>query len=295
MSYTRISIAIALAVTWLAGEPASAVDGCKVKLNRSNGLIEVAAQNVSGPLSWGGEAGQAVNAFFNAGECIVGTSAKACLLADPTTAEAITPPASCTLHMSDGGEACSVYIAGCTPGLRKADLMTPYTQWGASSCTSVQSTELYSGWAYTNHSSHSGSASPLCLQKSAATGPAQGYVGDLLYATAIGGGAIHAGSIVDETRLQCARCAAASTSCFVHHGSHACPEGTDSEFTGYLYGAHYTHSAAPERICVDHLNYDSTVANNPSTGAYLYPTRVQGGPADVPLNNSVQCAVCCTR
>lgn len=68
------------------------------------------------------------------------------------------------------------------------------------------------------------------------------------------------------------------------------------EFTGYLYGAHYTHSAAPERICIDHLAYDGTVANSPDSGAPLYPTRVQGASAtDVPVNNSVQCAVCCTR
>jgi len=295
MSCARIRIALVLAATWLAGEPAGAVDGCKVKLNRSTGLIEVAAQNVSGPFSWGGEAGQEVNAFFNAGECIVGTSAKACFLADPTTTEAITPPASCTIHMSDGGGTCSAYIAGCTPGLRKADLMTHYTQWGASSCTSVRSTEIYSGWAFSNYYTHAGSAGPICLQKGAATGPAQGYVGDLLYATTIDGGAVHEGSIVNGTRLQCASCTAASTSCFVHHGSHGCPEGTDPEFIGYLYGAHCTHSAAPERICVDHLNYDGTVANSPNSGAYLYPTRVQSGPADVPEGNSVQCAVCCAR
>lgn len=295
MSSTRILIALVLAVTWLAGEPSSAVDGCKVKLNRSNGLIEVAAQNVSGPLSWGGEAGEEVNAFFNAGECIVGTSAKACVLADPTTPEAITPPASCTIHLSDGGGTCSVYIAGCTPGLRKADLMTPYTQWGASSCTSAGSTEIHSGWAFTNHSSHHGSANPICLADDAATGPAQSYTGDLLYAASMQGGAVHEGSIVDNTRLHCARCAAASPSCFVHHGSHGCPEGTDPEFTGYLYGAHYTHHGS-ERVCVDHLNYDSTVANSPDSGAYLYPTRVQAASlTGIPESNSVQCAVCCTR
>jgi hypothetical protein len=174
--------------------------------------------------------------------------------------------------------------------------MTPYTQWGASSCTAAGSTEIYSGWTFTNHYSHAGSANPICLENGAATGPAQGFLGDLLYPTAIEGGAVHAGSIVDNTRIRCARCAAASTSCFVHHGSHGCPAGTDPEFIGYLYGAHYTHQNRSERICVDHLNYDGTAANSPDGGAYLYPTRVQYAPGTgIPENNSVQCAACCTR
>ena len=296
LSSARVLPACLAAALCLSSQSALGVDKCKVKQDKKTGVILVAAKGVSGPLTWGPEAGEEDSAFFNDSQCVVGTSAKGCVLADPATVAAATPPATCAIHLSDGSQDCSAWVPGCTPGVRPADLMTPYTQWGASSCTAADATELHAGWVFTNHHSHAGSADPLCLEQASATGAAQSYVGDLLYPVTIAGGAVHEGSIVNDTRLQCARCAAASASCFTRYGNQACPAGTEAQYTGYLYGAHYTHGTPATRLCVDATNYDGTVANSPDGGGWLYPTRVQAAAAtDVPTGNGVQCAVCCTR
>jgi hypothetical protein len=99
--------------------PARAIDKCKVKVDKKTGVIYVDAAGVGGPLTWGEEAGSETNAFFNAGTCIAGTSAKKCQLANPTTIASKTAPEACTIYLADTVQDCSAWIPGCSPGARQ--------------------------------------------------------------------------------------------------------------------------------------------------------------------------------
>ena len=41
------------------------------------------------------------------------------MLGDPGSAERITPPPLCSVHLTDGSDSCAAYIRGCTPGSRE--------------------------------------------------------------------------------------------------------------------------------------------------------------------------------
>ena len=114
------SLTTAMILTALTTQPASAIDKCRVKVDGKTGVINVSAVGASGPILWGETADAADNSFFNAGNCLIGTVASGCQLADPSTIAAKTPPPSCTIYLNDGGEPCSAWIVGCTPGLRTA-------------------------------------------------------------------------------------------------------------------------------------------------------------------------------
>jgi len=114
---TAATAATVIAVLSAGG--ASAMDGCKVSVDKT-GVILVDASGVSGVLKWGEEEGSESNAFYNIATCVADTKAKKCQIADPATLASKTPPAGCTLYLDDDGTACSAWIRGCTPGPREA-------------------------------------------------------------------------------------------------------------------------------------------------------------------------------
>ncbi len=111
--------ALALVATIAMVSAAQAVDVCKVRVGRRDGVLQVFARDVNGTLLWGESAGTATNAFANAATCVTGDVASDCEIGDPGTPEQITPPQLCRIHLADGGpNSCSVYVKNCTPGLR---------------------------------------------------------------------------------------------------------------------------------------------------------------------------------
>ncbi len=100
--------------------PSSAAERCKVRVDRKSGVIEVSARNVDpATIKWGPALGEENQDFFD-GACLVSGAAKKCVLADPATTEAKTPPEGCTLYLADASGSCSVWVRGCTPGVRDA-------------------------------------------------------------------------------------------------------------------------------------------------------------------------------
>jgi hypothetical protein len=117
-------VPVALALVLLPPSVALAVDKCKVKLDAKNGNLLVSAGAVTGTLRFGPNPGAVSQTFFNAATCVVAGKAKNCLLADPTTVAARTPPPDCMIHLADDVlSTCSAWIKGCTPGSRT--LATP--------------------------------------------------------------------------------------------------------------------------------------------------------------------------
>ncbi len=120
------SVVTAVALGLVLAVPAHAIDKCKVKIDKKTGVLLVKAKEVTGTLLWGDAEDAVSEPFFNAGDCVDGTKAKKCEIADPTTLAAKTPPAGCTLYLDDDGTApCSAWIAGCTPGGRNTDVCVP--------------------------------------------------------------------------------------------------------------------------------------------------------------------------
>jgi hypothetical protein len=114
-AHTALWVLLALLV---APTDVSAIDKCKVKVDKRTGVINVDASPVGGPLAWGAASGSENNAFFNDATCNVGGKAKKCQLANPATLAAKTPPPGCTLYLNDGVAPCSAWIPGCSPGAR---------------------------------------------------------------------------------------------------------------------------------------------------------------------------------
>jgi hypothetical protein len=97
---------------------AYSAETCKAKVDKKTGLISVSAKDVNaGTLLWGHASGAETNLFFDPG-CVSGTTAKNCVLADPTSLAARTPPDACTIYVTDSNGSCSAWIPGCTPGIR---------------------------------------------------------------------------------------------------------------------------------------------------------------------------------
>lgn len=103
----------------LAAAPSGAVDSCKVKVGRHDGIVRVYARGIVGTPRWGADAGTATNAFTDAAACVSGGVAAGCHIGAPGTPGEITPPDLCQLHVTDDGSGdCTTYIKGCTPGVR---------------------------------------------------------------------------------------------------------------------------------------------------------------------------------
>ena len=128
---TRLSGFLVAALIVAIPASSQAVTKCKVKVDRKTGVIKVDAREVVGSMLWGGAAGEETSAFFNESSCVVGTKARRCTLAAAGTVEAITPPSTCFIHLTDdGAESCSAFISGCTPGLRDgADVSDGVSCW----------------------------------------------------------------------------------------------------------------------------------------------------------------------
>jgi hypothetical protein len=119
--HARIPLVVLAACTFaLTASTASAIDKCKVKVDKRTGVINVDASDVGGPLTWGPAAGSETYVFFNDATCNVGGEAKRCNLANTATLAAKTPPAGCTIYLADGVQPCAAWIAGCSPGARSA-------------------------------------------------------------------------------------------------------------------------------------------------------------------------------
>jgi hypothetical protein len=117
---TAATVLLTAFIVLLTISSASAIDKCKVKVDKKTGVINVDASGLGGPLLWGPASGSETNAFFNAGTCIAGDKAKRCQLASPATLAAKTAPSGCTLYLTDGVTPCSAWISGCSPGARSA-------------------------------------------------------------------------------------------------------------------------------------------------------------------------------
>ncbi len=115
---TPITIALLL-LTAVATPSAHAISNCKAKVNARNGVIELSATGVSGPIAWGDRPGGPYSqTFANAATCVGGASASKCLIGTAGTPESITPPDLCTFYLKDAGAECAAYVKGCTPGAR---------------------------------------------------------------------------------------------------------------------------------------------------------------------------------
>jgi hypothetical protein len=169
-----------------------------------------------------------------------------------------------------------------------------YTEWGVSSCTNGGQT-LISGATLANHNTHPGNGPPVCLAKNQATGVASQYSGDILYGLSVQGGAVHPGNIVNNTKLQCSVCSTTAGACVMLNGTNACPAGYTAQYSGYLYGGHYTQGRM-EHVCVNSSAYDASLSNATDDGAYIYPTSAYAtGGTTIPQGNYVSCVVCCTK
>lgn len=85
-------------------------------MDPKTGVILVSARRVTGALRWGPTATTATNPLTPA-RCVAAGAATRCQLG--TGAQAVTPPASCTLYLTDASAGpCVARVRGCTPGLR---------------------------------------------------------------------------------------------------------------------------------------------------------------------------------
>jgi hypothetical protein len=97
----------------LLAEPVSAgVQKCKAVVNPATGSIEVSASNVSGAAIWGVSSTAAPFGFFNTATCSANGKLKKCLLGDPDTEAANTPPPGCRVFVKDASAdpPCVAYI-----------------------------------------------------------------------------------------------------------------------------------------------------------------------------------------
>lgn len=130
--------------------PAHAIDRCKAKVSKRDGVITVSAANLNGTPLWGNTVFDVTNTFYNEGTCVAAGVARNCQLANPATTAAKTPPDGCTLYLADPGGTCETWIPGCVPGIREAP--TPPTPTlsstvgqGSASCTTGSVCTTYAG------------------------------------------------------------------------------------------------------------------------------------------------------
>lgn len=120
MSNGSFFAVVATAVLLGSVSTAGAIDKCRVKIDKKTGVIRVDASGIAGPLTWGPKAGSESGTFHNAATCISGPTARKCELADPSTLAAKTPPAGCSVYLTDGVTPCSGWISGCSPAPRES-------------------------------------------------------------------------------------------------------------------------------------------------------------------------------
>ena len=98
--------------------PVEAVQKCRVKIDR-DGSVKLTAKGIIGVPKWGIRAGEETNDMVDPGGCLLPGRIRSCLIAPAGTVESKTPPSTCEIHFADmTQETCSVWIRGCTPGVR---------------------------------------------------------------------------------------------------------------------------------------------------------------------------------
>ncbi len=123
--YSRITIASLLFCSLFVALPeAHAKPGfaCSARIHNRNGTVLVTAKGFAGSITWGDSDETADNEFADL-SCISGNRATNCTLGAEGTAERITPPPLCRIHLqeTDTGETCSAFIPKCTPGVRAVE------------------------------------------------------------------------------------------------------------------------------------------------------------------------------
>ena len=108
-----------LALSLVLASQALALEACRARIDPRTGLIQVQAAKVGGPILWRATPVATGSPLFDS-SCVKHARAAQCLLADPTTVAARTPPAACTLYLTDGVADCSTWVQGCLPGSRTA-------------------------------------------------------------------------------------------------------------------------------------------------------------------------------
>jgi hypothetical protein len=112
--------ALAAAACCALATPASAIEKCRVKIDKKTGVIRVDASGVVEQIRWGESEGDETRVFFNDADCVADGKASACQLAATSSMEAKSPPAGCTIYLADNSaNDCASWIAGCTPGPRE--------------------------------------------------------------------------------------------------------------------------------------------------------------------------------
>jgi hypothetical protein len=114
-------LCLAISVSFASRAPA--IDKCTAGLNRASGVLRVKAMGVDGPLRWGFNGEAIEHEFFNASTCVSNDVAAGCVIADPASVVAKTPPADCEIVIQDqDGEPCRSWIRGCIPGPRNDEI-----------------------------------------------------------------------------------------------------------------------------------------------------------------------------
>jgi len=126
MKHSLSGAAAALSLIMVAWHsPAGAVGRCGAKIKATNGTVLVSGRNITGALRWCTSAApdcsnpQKCQPFFNNSTCVIGGTAKNCVLGDVGTLARITPPDTCTVCLEDDGpNSCGAHVRGCVPGSR---------------------------------------------------------------------------------------------------------------------------------------------------------------------------------
>lgn len=112
---------LAFAALLATPQASLALTSCKAKISPKDGAIQVSAKEVDGTLLWGNTAAEVSRVFANAATCLADGKANKCELGTLASAQRVTPPELCTIHLADSAAGtCSAYLKGCTPGLRNA-------------------------------------------------------------------------------------------------------------------------------------------------------------------------------
>lgn len=114
MAYRPLVALLTLALFALPA-PASAIEKCKVRIDKKTGEILVSAANVTGVPLWGGESpDDPANPFPELASCQKGTALKSCRIGAAGTPAARRAPSSCNLSVRDDVGSCDSYIQGCS-------------------------------------------------------------------------------------------------------------------------------------------------------------------------------------
>jgi hypothetical protein len=149
-------------------------------------------------------------------------------------------------------------------------------RWGSGTAPSG-TTLVYSGLAFSGHWSHSGSGTPLCVVAGDAGLATDSVNGDLLYP--VGTFGVTPPGIQPNRLLKCA-VALAEGPTAVAWGTSQAPSGWQVLYSGYSFGADYTMANPLGRVCIDSVDFDSTLALGGTEGLY-FATRLQSSPVGV--------------